>query len=337
MGKTLKKAKVLPPVSVVIPVYNGEAPLRRCLASLRGQAYPQEKLEIVMVDDDSTDGSAAVARSFGAKVVRNGARHIERGKALGIRATRHELILFLDADNYFTADSWLAQAVEALREDPAVVGAESARFNYRRSDPAANRYCALFGINDPMAFYLDRRDRLADWEKDWVLPGRLVGETKDLWKLDFDAEAAPTLGSQGYLTRRSLLLTADHWPTYFHMDANLQLIRRGHRRFALLKQPVGHDHCATAGSFLKKCLRNADLFFKYRHLRKYTWDTPAWYLGWTALSMVTLVRPAAHALRGFLRRPDPAWFLHPLFCAAIPVLYAYKTVRYRLAGGGHAG
>jgi glycosyltransferase involved in cell wall biosynthesis len=333
MPDRLKARKKQPPVSVVIPVYNGEGPLKKCLASLRRQDYPWSKLEIVMVDDDSSDGSAAVARSFGAKVVRNGARHIERGKALGIRATRHEFILFLDADNYLTTDSWLSQAVEALQGDPEVVGVESARFEYLRSDPAANRYCALFGINDPMAYYLDRRDRLADWESRWVLPGRVVKETAEAWILAFTPEAAPTLGSQGYLTRRSLLRKADHWPTYFHMDANLQLIRMGHCRFALLKQPVGHDHCATAAGFVKKCRRNADLFFKYRHLRKYTWDTPPLTLCWTAFSMVTLVRPLADALRGFLRRPDPAWFLHPVFSAAIPVIYAWKTVRFRLSGG----
>jgi hypothetical protein len=212
-----------------------------------------------------------------------------------------------------------------------VVGAESARFQYRREDPAANRYCSLFGINDPMAWYLGKRDRLADWEEDWTLAGKVVEDRGAWWTVEFTPDQAPTLGSQGYLTRRSLLKKADHWPTLFHMDANLQLIRLGWRRFALLKQPVGHDHCATAGGFLKKCRRNLDLFFKYRHLRTYTWEVPRLRLGLEVLSMVTVVRPLAEALRGWVRRPDPAWFLHPVFCLAVPVSYAWRTLREVLA------
>jgi len=182
------------------------------------------------------------------------------------------------------------------------------------------------GINDPMAYYLGRRDRLTDWERDWKLMGTVVADRATHWKVRFSPAAVPTLGSQGFLARRSLLLRASHWPTFFHMDANVELITQGFTDYALLKQAVGHDHCADNAAFIKKCRRNLELFFKYRHLRKYTWDTPKASLALTALSMVTVARPLGTALRGYAGRRDPAWFLHVWYSAAIPVLYAALSV-----------
>jgi glycosyltransferase involved in cell wall biosynthesis len=327
---TKKKAVGLhPPVTVILPVLNGEKLLPKCLDSLKAQDYPWAKIRLIVVDDLSSDRTVAVARRYGAKVLRSGHRHIERSKAIGLKAADTELILFLDADNYLPSSTWLPQAVRALQEDPDLVAAQSARFQYQPGDPAANRYCSLMGINDPMAYYLGKRDRLTDWEKDWRVLGQVLEDRGAYWKLRFSPEAVPTIGSQGFLTRRSLLKTVSHWPTFFHMDANVELIAAGHRDYALLKQPVGHDHCADNAAFIKKCRRNLELFFQYRHLRKYTWETPQLSLAWTAFSMVTVLRPLAAALRGFLRRPDPAWFLHVWYSFAVPLVYARRTLQER--------
>lgn len=336
----LPRLRGRPPVTVVLPVLNGARVLPKCLRSLRAQRYPAKSLRLIVVDDDSSDATVAVARCFGAKVLRSGHRHIERSKAIGLRAARTELVLFLDADNYLVTPTWLPEAVDALVSDPGLTAAQSARFHYDPGDPAANRYCSLMGVNDPMAYYLGRRDRLTDWEKNWCLMGDVLADEGAYWKVRFKPEAVPTLGSQGFLARRSLLTQATHWPTFFHMDANVELIGQGRTDYALLKQAVGHDHCADQSAFIKKCRRNLDLFFKYRGVRKYTWETSRLSLAWTALSMVTVARPLATALRGYARRRDPAWFLHVWFCAAVPVLYAARTMAERVhpcAPGGTAG
>ncbi len=182
------------------------------------------------------------------------------------------------------------------------------------------------GINDPMAFFLNKRDRLCDWEREWGLLGELEADMGQYWILGFKPDGIPTIGSQGYLTRKSFVKKASHWPYYFHMDANVELIEQGFNRFALLKSAVGHDHCATAMSFVGKCKRNLHLFFKYRHLRKYTWETPKGRFLWTVISMVTFIRPTLHALRGFVHRPDPAWFLHPVLSFWVPVMYTWQTL-----------
>ncbi len=63
---------MLPQVTVIVPVYNDTDNLRTCLDGLRGSL--EAPVECIVVDDGSTDGSADVAREFGAKVLSTGGR-----------------------------------------------------------------------------------------------------------------------------------------------------------------------------------------------------------------------------------------------------------------------
>jgi glycosyltransferase involved in cell wall biosynthesis len=109
-------------VSVVIPAYNREQMLRRALASVRAQRRPPA--EVIVVDDASTDGTARVAREFGAKVV---GHDVNRGEGAarnsGIAAASQPWVALLDSD-----DEWLPHHLETLwaGRDGHVVVANSA-------------------------------------------------------------------------------------------------------------------------------------------------------------------------------------------------------------------
>jgi glycosyltransferase involved in cell wall biosynthesis len=105
-----------PLVSVVIPVRNDGPHLWRCLRALSAQTLVAD--EIVVVDNDSTDDSADIARAAGARVVFCGERGIPSAAATGYDAARGELILRLDADS-LPAPTWIASMVAALA-DPDV-------------------------------------------------------------------------------------------------------------------------------------------------------------------------------------------------------------------------
>jgi glycosyltransferase involved in cell wall biosynthesis len=97
-----------PAVSVVIPCYNGAAFLREALESVLVQT--QVVLEAIVVDDGSTDDSAAIAASFGppVRVLRQPNRGESAARNRGVRESRGEWIAFLDAD-----DVWLPNRIEA--------------------------------------------------------------------------------------------------------------------------------------------------------------------------------------------------------------------------------
>ena len=95
------EAAVSPLVTVIISVHNEESHLAECLQSLKAQSY--SPVEILVVDDGSTDGSREVAR-------RHGVRLLElphRGKAtavnFGAQVALGEILLFLDGDMVFEA------------------------------------------------------------------------------------------------------------------------------------------------------------------------------------------------------------------------------------------
>lgn len=130
-----------PVVSVVVPAYNAAAHLAECLASVQAQAG-DVALEILVVDDGSTDGTAAVAKSCaGVHLIRlasNGGP--SRARNAAIAAARGEFIAFLDADDLWPPDS-LAARIEMLQGHP---GAALAFGDCRQFDEHGTRARTLF-------------------------------------------------------------------------------------------------------------------------------------------------------------------------------------------------
>ncbi|QDT34640.1 glycosyltransferase family 2 protein [Thalassoglobus polymorphus] len=96
-----------PEVSVVIPCYNGSPFLRETLDSAINQTH--RPLEIIVIDDGSTDDSAAIAESFGApvRVIRQENQGESVARNRGIDEAKGEWIAFLDAD-----DLWAPEKLE---------------------------------------------------------------------------------------------------------------------------------------------------------------------------------------------------------------------------------
>lgn len=98
-----------PFVSVIIPVYNAEKYLAEAIESVLAQAY--HPIEIIVVDDGSTDNSAAVARKFGDRIQyiyqENSGAAMTRNR--GIDRSHGEYLSFLDADDLWTKNKLALQ------------------------------------------------------------------------------------------------------------------------------------------------------------------------------------------------------------------------------------
>jgi len=115
-------------ISFVVPAHNEERLLPETLRSIRSAAGAVGMpFEVVVADDGSTDGTGEIASAFGARVVRIEARQIAVARNAGARASRGEVLVFVDADTLISERLLLA-ALESLRAG-AVGGGAPVRFD----------------------------------------------------------------------------------------------------------------------------------------------------------------------------------------------------------------
>ena len=122
--------------SVIIPVYNAERTLRRCLDSLVDQSF--DDYELLLINDGSTDGSDAICREYANAHPRvryfakeNGG--VSSARNLGLEQATGEYILFVDSDDY-VAETYLMtinDAVSETRPELLIFGAASAGMEHR--------------------------------------------------------------------------------------------------------------------------------------------------------------------------------------------------------------
>lgn len=112
-------------LSVVIPAFNEEKELPGCLASVwqsvSACGLGPDEVEVVVCDNNSTDGTGEVARLGGARVVAEPVNQISRARNAGAAAARGEWLLFIDADSRLS-ESNLSRVVGVARSGVSVAG-----------------------------------------------------------------------------------------------------------------------------------------------------------------------------------------------------------------------
>lgn len=111
-------------VSIIIPIYNVERFVTKCIQSACDQSY--KNIEIILVDDESKDGSGQIADSFSQKDERITVIHKKNGgvssaRNAGIEASTGDYICFIDGDDYVASDYVEYMLSIALRYDAKLV------------------------------------------------------------------------------------------------------------------------------------------------------------------------------------------------------------------------
>ena len=106
-------------VSVIIPVFNGEAYLRDCLDNILGQSYTN--LDVIVVNDGSTDNSLMIASEYPVRIInlpRNRGLSVARNS--GIDHAKGEYIHFMDVDDQINT-GFYQEMVKAIKETGAEI------------------------------------------------------------------------------------------------------------------------------------------------------------------------------------------------------------------------
>lgn len=127
-----------PFLSIIIPVYNGGSHFDSCLRAIQQSTFAD--WELIVVDDGSTDGSAALARRFGARVLATGGRLGPAvARNLGANVATGHILFFIDADCQLHADT-LARIAQIFQADPSL----DALFGSYDDAPGAPNFIAQY-------------------------------------------------------------------------------------------------------------------------------------------------------------------------------------------------
>lgn len=134
----LNEAQTLPKVSIVTPVYNAEEHLEECLDSLIGQSY--QNLEIILVDDGSSDSSAEICDRYAQQDSRVVCYHNENhgpsyARNFGIEHATGEYLVFCDADDILAVEavSKMQHVADIAHADLVISGYK--RFGVKKTKP----------------------------------------------------------------------------------------------------------------------------------------------------------------------------------------------------------
>lgn len=119
-----EKMKDLPQVSFIIVNFNGKQYLKKCLDSIRRQDYPKKKIEIMMVDNGSSDGSMSFVKNNYpyVKVIRNSENNYCKANNMGVEAAAGEYVAFVNND-VILDKGWLSTLIKAMHGKKSIAAA----------------------------------------------------------------------------------------------------------------------------------------------------------------------------------------------------------------------
>lgn len=108
-----------PIISAIIPAYNEDLYIEKCVDSLIKQDLDKSMYEIIVVDNGSSDNTYQLAQKMGVKVLKEPQRGVTHARNTGAAHASGEILVFPDADCLYPQD-WLTRIVHIFKESPTL-------------------------------------------------------------------------------------------------------------------------------------------------------------------------------------------------------------------------
>lgn len=322
----------LPLVSIIIPTLNSSSVLEACLKSIKSQKY--FPLEIIIADGGSVDKTIAISQKYGALVHPNPLKTAEAGKAIAISKSKGKYTVFIDSDNILPDSDWLTKMLIPLESDLSLVGSEPWEYSYRPNGGFIERWSTLTGVNDPFALIAGHYDRRNFIRPSWTSLPLQITDYPNYQKVILTGPKLPTIGANGTIYRSSFLKNYFSGKYFFDTDFLTDVLSKIHKpiSFAKIKTGIIHTFCESSiTKFYRKQLRRSTDLYLYRHLRTaaVTQNNTVPIIKFI-LYVVLVIPMFFDTVKGFLIKPDYAWFFHPIACLITLYSYSLSTIKFKL-------
>ncbi|MFA5025937.1 MAG: glycosyltransferase family 2 protein [Candidatus Shapirobacteria bacterium] len=321
-----KSSATSPVVSFIIPTLNSELILKQCLNAIKIQSFTD--YEILIVDGGSKDNTLAIAKQYHCTIISNPLVTAEAAKAIGLKKAQGEYIALIDSDNILPDKNWLNSMLFPF-QDSEIIGSEPLFFTYRPKAGFTERYSSLLGANDPYAYINGNYDRFSTLSQKWTNLKLKVIDKKEYLKINIDDNRnIPTIGANGTIFRKKFLIK--FFKGNYLFDIDILAMAPKPLYFAKVKVGIIHTYCESSLSkFIRKQNRRLTDYYIYKNHRLYQWSATSRTIVFSLYSL--LIFPSLYdTIRGYLKKPDKAWFFHPIACFLTWWIYFIVTLKYKL-------
>lgn len=307
--------------SIIIPTYNAESQLERCLNSIVKQNYPTEKYEVLILDGGSTDKTLNIAsrylKKINIKIIFNELKDAENGKTKGIELSKGNVVILIDSDNEIINKNWLRLGIDIIEKNKKIFGIHSP-WTFNAKDKYINQYFSLLGNSDPLARLLGSKPT--------------IEKKCNKYNLARIKNGIPIIGANGFFWNKSVLIK-ELKKTGIFEEVNFvsNIVSKGIRRYVILDDDFGvyHYYCNSIFEYLKKRIKVANKFINRKKMHKATWVDKEGYIKllFAFMYCITVVGPLAESVLNCLYYKKIAWLFHPMICFITAIVYVYSLLR----------
>ncbi|MFH1833029.1 MAG: glycosyltransferase family 2 protein [Candidatus Levyibacteriota bacterium] len=253
---------MLPIISIVIPTYNEEENIKRCVDSIYKQEYPKKLLEVLLVDNYSQDKTLEIAKKYPVIILTNKIKDVQVSKMIGLKNAKGELLYFMDADSEFKSNDYLRKLVCPLLNNPLIVGSFGT-ICQAPNDNSLNRF---------LTYDILQRDPVLEYFSPSVY-STVIEKQKDYFLCKYEINKIAPEGRCLFWKKKLMQASIVKGKKFMDLDALAILVEYGFCYFAFVSNAkTYHHHVQGLTSLIKKRLRNINRnYIPHYETRHYKW------------------------------------------------------------------
>jgi glycosyltransferase involved in cell wall biosynthesis len=242
-----------PKISFVLLTFNDGNGVRKCIKSVKKQDYPRNKIEIIVVDNGSTDNSVSIAKKLGARVFIEPEGTLYSNWVFGLHKVTGEYMFYLEQDIVLRGKNFIKEMIKPMLEDTRIIATFTKE--YPKKD--------MHWVTRFLSYHYSQCDPLLELLFD-KLENKFVENHKKYKLCEFDEKLQPACRM---FYRIKYLKKTPNWKAenYFDHDFVINCVRSGFSYFAYVPEPgYYHYHVQDFKHFLQKRVRNMHMhYFDY--------------------------------------------------------------------------